>query len=165
MVSSECKEVLIFLRSRYMREYDPDTLIVHPGNSTDPDIVVEVTPEVAGWDYIHFQVRRLGPLSSWPYATGDHEMAIVPMSGSIRVESDRGQWSHIGERGSVFSGLPYALYLPRHTSLRVTADLEEVYFYKLDRPEGFALSKSPLSHAVREENRSQIWIQPPDHTM
>jgi 5-deoxy-glucuronate isomerase len=81
-----------------------------------------VTPEVAGWDYIHFQVRRLVAQHSWPFSTGDHELAIVPLGGTIRVESDRGQWSHIGERGSVFSGLPYALYLPRHTSLTVTAE-------------------------------------------
>jgi 5-deoxy-glucuronate isomerase len=107
-----------------MRKYDPDTLIVHPGNSTDPDVVVEVTPEVAGWDYIHFQVRRLVAQRSWSFTTGDHEMAIVPLSGSISVESDRGKWSHIGERDSVFSGLPYALYLPRHTSLTVTAETD-----------------------------------------
>src|SRR6266516_4817039 len=105
-----------------MRKYDPNTLIVHPGSSTDPDVVVEVTPEVAGWDYIHFQVRRLGAQRSWSFASGDYELAIVPLSGSIRVESDRGQWSHIGERDSVFSGLPYALYLPRHTSLTATAE-------------------------------------------
>jgi 5-deoxy-glucuronate isomerase len=104
-----------------MRKYDQDTLIIHPGSSTDPDVVVEVTPKVAGWDYIRFQVRRLVSQRSWSFTTGDHELAIVSLSGSIHVESDRGQWSHIGERDSVFSGLPYALYLPRHTSVTVTA--------------------------------------------
>jgi 5-deoxy-glucuronate isomerase len=105
-----------------MRKYGPDTLIVHPGSSTDPNVVVEVTPEVAGWNYIHFLVRRLGSQRSWSFATDEHELAIIPLSGSIGVESDRGQWSHIGERDSVFNGLPYALYLPRHTSLTVTAE-------------------------------------------
>jgi 5-deoxy-glucuronate isomerase len=105
-----------------MRKYDPDTLIIHPGSSTDPDVVVEVTPGVAGWEFIHFQVRRLDAQRSWSFATGDHELAIVALSGSVRVESDRGQWSHIGERESVFSGLPYALYLPRRTSFMVTAE-------------------------------------------
>jgi 5-deoxy-glucuronate isomerase len=104
-----------------MRKYNPDNLVIHPRSSTDPDVVVEVTPELAGWDYIHFQMRRLGAQRSWSFTTGDHELAIVPLSGSIQVESNRGQWSHIGERDSVFSGLPYALYLPRYTSLTVTA--------------------------------------------
>lgn len=34
-----------------MCSYNPNNLIIHPGNSVDPDVVVEVTPELAGWDY------------------------------------------------------------------------------------------------------------------
>src|SRR5579863_1925859 len=105
-----------------MRKYNADNLVVHPSNVTDPDVVVEVTPELAGWDYIWFQVRRLHVQSSWTFATNDYEMAIVPLSGSIQVISNRGQWSHIGKRDSVFNGLPYALYLPRQTSLTVVAE-------------------------------------------
>ena len=105
-----------------MRQYDGSNLIVHPGNSTDPDVVVEVTPELAGWNYISFQVRHLDEQRSWAFTTGEHEMAIALLSGSIHVESDRGQWSHIGKRDSVFNGLPYALYLPRRTSLTIHAE-------------------------------------------
>ncbi len=105
-----------------MRKYDQSNLIIHPGNSTDPAIVVEVTPALAGWDYIYFHLRRLDAQRSWTFATGDHEMAIVLLSGRLSVESDRGQWPHIGERDSVFHGLPYALYLPHLTSLTVHAE-------------------------------------------
>lgn len=105
-----------------MRKYDPDTLLVHPGNASDPNVIIEVTPTLAGWDYTHFQLRRLAAQHAWSYATGDYEMAIVLLSGTIQVESDKGQWSHVGERDSVFHGLPSALYLPRHTSLTVTAE-------------------------------------------
>lgn len=105
-----------------MRQYDAGNLVVHPGNSTDPNVVVEVTPELAGWDYIRFHVRRLAAGHSWTFATGDYEMAIVPLSGSLSVESSRGQWSHIGKRENVFNGLPYALYLPRQTSLTAKAE-------------------------------------------
>ena len=94
-----------------MRQYDSQNLVVHPGNSHDPDVVVEVTPELAGWEYISFQLRRLPAKRSWASATADHEMAIVILSGRLSVESARGKWSHIGERDSVFRGLPYALYL------------------------------------------------------
>ena len=105
-----------------MRKYDQSNLIVHPGNSSDSDIVVEVTPELAGWDDIQFQLYRLDAQRSWTFTTGSHEMAIVLLSGRIHVESDWGRWLHIGERDSVFHGLPYALYLPRHTSLTVNAE-------------------------------------------
>lgn len=105
-----------------MQQYNSNNLIIHPGNSTDANVVVEVTPQLAGWDYIQFQVRHLEHGQSWTFTTDEHEMAIVPMSGSLRVESNRGQWSHIGKRESVFSDLPYALYLPRQTSLTATAE-------------------------------------------
>jgi len=105
-----------------MRSYDSNNLVIHPGNSADPDVVVEVTPELAGWDYIRFQLRRLNAQSCWTFTTGNCELAIVVLSGRISVESNRGQWQHIGERSSVFSGLPSALYLPRHTSLTVSAE-------------------------------------------
>lgn len=107
-----------------MRKYDQDTLIVHPGSYADPDIVVAVSPGEAGWEYVSFQVRRLSMQQSWSYATGEQEIAIVLLSGSIRVKSSRGQWVHIGERDSVFSGLPFALYLPHHTTFTVTAETD-----------------------------------------
>ncbi|GCE21902.1 5-deoxy-glucuronate isomerase [Dictyobacter kobayashii] len=105
-----------------MRQYNADNLIVHPGGASDAAVITEVTPELAGWDYLNFQVRRLPEHGSWTSATGEHELALVPLGGRIRVESDRGQWEHIGERTSVFSGLPHALYLPRRTSFNVQAE-------------------------------------------
>ena len=103
-----------------MRQYDASTLVVHPGNSADPNVVVEVTPELAGWEHIHFQVRRLPALDVWSFATGEHELALVPLSGHVGVESDRGRWPQIGSRAHVFAGLPFALYLPRRTTFVAT---------------------------------------------
>ena len=134
-----------------MRKYDQSNLIVHPGNSTDPDVIVEVTPELAGWDYVHFQLRRLPAQRSWTFATAEHELAIVPMSGRLRVESNRGQWSHIGERDSVFHGLPYALYLPRHTSLTVHAETACEY--------AVALAPTDQDHPPRLVTPSDIEIE------
>jgi 5-deoxy-glucuronate isomerase len=103
-----------------MRQYDITNLIVHP-NGAESDVIVEVTPELAGWDYIHFQVRRLQPGQSWRFATGEHELALVVLSGSVAIESNLGNWPRVGERKDVFSGPPAALFLPRRTTLVVTA--------------------------------------------
>src|SRR5436853_273156 len=109
-----------------MPQYNASNLIVHPGTARDPDVVVEVTPELAGWDYIHFQVRRLRAGGTWSFETGEHELALVSLSGTFSVESNRGQWRAIGSRANVFAGPPHALYLPRHTTLMVsTADSAE----------------------------------------
>jgi 5-deoxy-glucuronate isomerase len=96
-----------------MRQYDARNLVVHPGASADPDVVVEVTPELAGWEHIHFQVRRLAAGASWSFATGAHELALVPLGGVVSVDSNRGQWPSVGGRANVFAGLPHALYLSR----------------------------------------------------
>src|SRR5215470_12836896 len=104
-----------------MRKYDLSNLVVHPGGSADPDVVVEVTPALAGWDYINFQARRLRAGGRWSFATGEHELALVMLSGTVDVESDHGSWPGVGARPHVFAGPPYALYLPRRTSFSVGA--------------------------------------------
>lgn len=106
-----------------MRQYHAGNLVVHPGASAEPGVIVEVLPEQAGWEHIHFQVRSLAAQQLWASATGEHELAIVVFSGTIQVESDRGRWQQIGERKTVFSGLPSALYLPRQTAFKVTAEV------------------------------------------
>src|SRR3712207_2542871 len=109
-------------RSERMRQYDASNLVVHPGNAADPNVIVEVTPEQAGWNYIHFQVRQLGAGGTWSWETGEHELAIVLLSGNVGVGSDRGEWTSIGERADVFSAPPSALYLPRRTAFTVVAN-------------------------------------------
>ena len=101
--------------------YNAQRLLVRPGGSADPAVVVEVTPALAGWDYIAFQVRRLPAGTRWAWATGEGELAIVPLGGVVAIESDRGAWPAVGGRANVFAGPPHALYLPRRTSFTVTA--------------------------------------------
>ncbi|EFH83362.1 5-deoxy-glucuronate isomerase [Ktedonobacter racemifer] len=110
-----------------MRQYDASNLVVHPGNAHAANVIVEVTAEMAGWDYLHFQAHHLSVRDTWTFATGERELALVVLGGRIQVESNRGQWSHIGERESVFTGLPHALYLPRQTTLNVRAETECEY--------------------------------------
>ncbi len=105
-----------------MRQYNASNLVVHPGNVAEPGVIVQVLPEQVGWEYVHFQVRQLASQHSWASSTGEHELAIVVLSGTLQVASERGRWQQIGKRETVFSGLPYALYLPRRTAFAVTAD-------------------------------------------
>ena len=35
-----------------MREYTAENIVIHPGTGADPDVIVEITPKVAGWDAI-----------------------------------------------------------------------------------------------------------------
>jgi len=79
----------------------------------------QVTPESAGWRYLHFGVRS----GAFAAETGDTEIALVPLSGRCRVDAEGESWE-LGCRESVFAGMPWALYLPRDSSYRVDADGE-----------------------------------------
>jgi 5-deoxy-glucuronate isomerase len=57
----------------------------------------------------------------WQQETGEAELALVVLGGRCAVSSSRGEWPVIGRRADVFSGMPYALYLPRRTGFTVTA--------------------------------------------
>ncbi|MEZ4673298.1 MAG: hypothetical protein R2932_03525 [Caldilineaceae bacterium] len=52
-------------------QYTAENLLVRPtSHPGDPDCLLSVTPEEAGWDYISFQIRRLAKwaelvLSKW----------------------------------------------------------------------------------------------------
>jgi 5-deoxy-glucuronate isomerase len=104
-------------------EYTAETMLVLPQSGMDdPDLILSITPESAGWDYISFQARRLGQGQSWSFDTGENEFAFVNLTGRYAVTSNRGAWTGIGGRKTVFEAAGHALYLPRHTQLTVTAE-------------------------------------------
>jgi len=104
-------------------QYTPDNILVKPGVfPDDPDLILSITPEQAGWEYISFQARRLEANQSWSFASGENELVIVNLSGRYAVRSNRGQWSGIGTRKDVFEGAAHALYLPRHSEFTITAE-------------------------------------------
>lgn len=105
--------------------YNSENILVKPADqseSDDPDLIVSVTPESAGWDYISFQARRLERGRQWEFHTGENEMALVNLSGSFSVASNRGRWRDVGGRPNVFAGPCHMLYLPTGSDLTVTCD-------------------------------------------
>jgi len=104
-------------------KYTLEKLLVRPvSDPRDPQLVLTITPEQAGWEYISFQVRRLTQGESWSFETGEHELALVNLTGTYSVASNRGTWAGIGGRANPFTGAAHALYLPRHTAFTVTAE-------------------------------------------
>ena len=105
------------------RHYTSENILVRPrADAATTGLVLDITPDDAGWDYISFQVRRMAQGASWSFATGENELALVNLTGRYAVTSNRGNWQNIGGRESVFTGAAHALYLPRHTEFTVTAE-------------------------------------------
>lgn len=100
------------------------TLLVSPTEGAEE--YIRITPESAGWERLHFAARRLEKGQQWQHETGEAEFALVILGGRCAVSSSRGEWPSIGRRPDVFSGMPYALYLPRQTWFTVTALSDEL---------------------------------------
>ncbi len=80
---------------------------------------VEVTPESAGWDYVGFEALTLAAGERRRVVTGGRELLVVLLAGRCNVRSSRGEWERIGDRRSVFDGLPHAVYLPPSSELEL----------------------------------------------
>jgi 5-deoxy-glucuronate isomerase len=71
-----------------------------------------VDPVAASWRYLSFRIERLDEGDQVAGRTGDEEIALVSLGGRLAVESGGRTWE-LGERATVFDGMPSALYLPR----------------------------------------------------
>jgi 5-deoxy-glucuronate isomerase len=88
---------------------------------SDPNaaLLIDVTPQAVGWQYLSFRVQALEPGVVSTHQTGATEVAIVPLSGQAAVNVSGG--SFVLERESVFAGRPHVLYVPPGNSVRIEA--------------------------------------------
>ena len=102
-------------------QYTSENILIHPAtDSQDRDLILTITPGSAGWNFISFQARRLSIGDTWSFNSRENELAIIILSGSISVNSNRGSWDSI-ERENVWTSAATALYLPRDTEFSITA--------------------------------------------
>ena len=75
-----------------------------------------------GCEYLSFSVRKLKQGERFAGATANRELAIVLLGGMISIEVAGESWSRIGERRTVFDGMPFSVYVPISTDFRLLAD-------------------------------------------
>jgi 5-deoxy-glucuronate isomerase len=95
-------------------------LLVHPRKSAD-GVVHRVTPKSAGWTYVGFEARDLKKGKRAAFASGPMEACVVVLSGKARVKTENFDSGAIGERDSVFEGLPWSVYLPAGSAYTISA--------------------------------------------
>ena len=119
---------------------------------------MRITPADAGWEHLHFAVRRLAPSERWIQATGPHEYGLVVLGGICSVDSSRGKWEALGRRPDVFHGMPYALYLPRDTKFTLTSigtGCKVAYGWCLSR--GVCFPSAPAGDGRLHSPRAAAW--------
>ncbi len=81
---------------------------------------LKVTAESAAWDYSGLAVLTLAPGEARTVATGDTEMAVLPLSGACTVEVEHHSFAVDGRDG-VFSGIAGFAYLPFDSEARISS--------------------------------------------
>jgi 5-deoxy-glucuronate isomerase len=101
-------------------------LLVKP-NLSRPDYL-NLSPESAGWEHLHFTAVNLKTGEQWQFETGENELALIILGGSCDIKTSTGNWSKLGSRADVFHGMPTTLFLSRNTKMTVTAGAKGVDF-------------------------------------
>ena len=97
-------------------------VLVHPSAPAPDGTILTVTPESAGWRYVGFEVLASEPEAVAERLTGDREVCVVVVSGTISVSSRHGEWGDLGGRPDPWSGPPDAAYFPPGTAFSMHAD-------------------------------------------
>jgi 5-deoxy-glucuronate isomerase len=90
---------------------------IRDGSASDGVWSVAVTPKVAGWEYTSLRVLTLPPGGSHAFHTGEDELLVVPLAGSVTVND-----FELAGRDSVFTGVTDFCYLPRDCQVTVRSD-------------------------------------------
>jgi 5-deoxy-glucuronate isomerase len=108
-------------------QYTAETMLIKSQDTGGTGVFAEVRAEQAGWDLLNVQVRRMNKGMRWFHQAGEYEYAHVILGGVCHVRTSQGDFPQVGRRPDVFSGMPYAVYLSRHSDFEIEAltdDLE-----------------------------------------
>ncbi len=102
-------------------QYTADTMLVRAKDTGGAGVIAEVSAAQAGWDYLNMTARRLNKGEVYNGNSGDCEYSHVILGGVCHVRTSRGEYPKVGRRPNVFSGMPWAVYLPRNTDFEMEA--------------------------------------------
>jgi 5-deoxy-glucuronate isomerase len=91
------------------------------GTVADGPDPVAVTPEVAGWGYSALRVMTLDPGGTRTIVHDGFEAAVLPLTGSFRVEVGSRSF-HLHGRDGVFSRVTDFAYLPVGSEVHITSE-------------------------------------------
>lgn len=94
--------------------------LIRPNSSET--VMIEVTPESAGWDYLAFQIISLKKGQSFSRQTGGNEVALVPLAGKGKAQVTGQQFDL--SRAGVFTEMAHVLYVPPGHDLTIQAEAD-----------------------------------------
>ncbi|MGB7340948.1 MAG: 5-deoxy-glucuronate isomerase [Phototrophicaceae bacterium] len=130
-------------------------------SNDDQQIVMDITPESANWDYLSYRIVRLQSGETYTHQTEGTEIALVPIEGSATLRVG-GQSFDVARKG-VFEELPHVLYTPPQQTVTVkasstfefaigSAPAEGKYPIRLFRPDEMKVEVRGGGAATRQVN-------------
>jgi 5-deoxy-glucuronate isomerase len=101
--------------------YSSETLLIKSQDQGGSGVFAKIDAIQAGWEFLNMAALRLNRGEKFTGEVGDHEHVSVILGGRCTFRTSAGNFEEIGRRPDVFSGMPYALYLPRRTHFEIEA--------------------------------------------
>jgi 5-deoxy-glucuronate isomerase len=105
-----------------------NNLLIRSRDTGESGVFASVRAEEAGWEHLNMAAVRLFSGGRYADSTRACENAIVLLGGRCHIRTNRGDFMNLGKRVDVFSGMPWALYLPPGTDFEVEALSESLEF-------------------------------------
>ena len=111
-----------------MATYSPDSLHIPASDSGRDGAFAALDARRAGWDTLNFAAVRLGRGKTFEIAIDSFEYVAVVLGGRCTIRTSKGDFETIGRRENVFSGMPYAVYLPPGSEFEIESLSENFEF-------------------------------------
>lgn len=131
------------------------SLLVHSKTPDTNGVVLDITPEIAGWRHVGLRVVKLAAGATYTGREESRETCLVVLIGTVDISAGEKSFTALGERADVFDGPPTSVYVPPDLAYEVRA-LQDAELAICTAP-GSSM-RSPrviLPKEVREEARGQ----------
>jgi 5-deoxy-glucuronate isomerase len=105
-----------------------NNLLIKSRDTGESGVFANVDARAVGWEHLNMAAVRLFAGQRYADSTRDCENAIVILGGRCHVRTSRGDFLNIGRREDVFSGMPWALYLPPGVAFEIEATSDMLEF-------------------------------------
>lgn len=120
--------------------------VIRAGATAHDDYALDITPEIAGWDWSSLRVINLAPGATVKVPGSQAEYLILPLAGGCVVQAE-GRTVTVDGRESVFTDITDYVYIPRN----VDAVLSSEAGARIALPGAKATADLPLRYCGRDE--------------
>lgn len=98
-----------------------DNLLIPTNDDGISSVYARVSAQQAGWQYLNMVALRLETGKTFGITIDQYEYIAIILGGVCDIRTSRGDFVDVGRRPDVFTGLPYAIYMPRNTEFEIEA--------------------------------------------